>query len=74
MHTGGALIGPEAADEIERLGELLFQEIYHGQEKLDEIERLRADRDHYKRIAEEAVSNLEQAVKLLQTFQAAVHD
>lgn len=32
----------EASDEIERLGELLFQEIYHGQEKLDEIERLRA--------------------------------
>ena len=32
----------EAADEIERLGELLFQEIYYGQEKLDEIERLRA--------------------------------
>lgn len=31
----------EAADEIERLGELLFQEIYYGQEKLDEIERLR---------------------------------
>jgi hypothetical protein len=33
----------EAADEIERLGELLFQEIYHGQEKLDEIELLRAE-------------------------------
>lgn len=32
----------EAADEIERLGELLFQEIYYGQEKRDEIERLRA--------------------------------
>jgi demethoxyubiquinone hydroxylase (CLK1/Coq7/Cat5 family) len=28
--------------ENERLGELLFQEIYRGQEKLDEIERLRA--------------------------------
>ena len=31
----------QAADEIERLGELLFQEIYRGQEKLDEIEHLR---------------------------------
>lgn len=39
-----------------------------------EIERLRAESDYYKRIAEEAVSNLEQAVKLLQAFQAAVHD
>lgn len=33
----------KAADEIERLGELLFQEIYNGQEKLDEIELLRND-------------------------------
>jgi hypothetical protein len=33
----------EAADEIERLGELLFQEIHYGQEKVDEIELLRAE-------------------------------
>jgi chromosome segregation ATPase len=36
----------QAADEIERLGELLFQEIYRGQEKLDEIERLRKELDN----------------------------
>jgi hypothetical protein len=41
----------DAADEIERLGELLFQEIYRGQEKLDEIERLRADRKELLQIA-----------------------
>lgn len=29
--------------ENERLGDLLFQEIYNGQEKLDEIELLRAE-------------------------------
>lgn len=39
----------EAADEIERLGELLFQEIYYGQEKLDEIERLRGELADWKR-------------------------
>jgi hypothetical protein len=33
----------EAIDEIERLGELLFQEIYNGQEKLDKIELLSND-------------------------------
>ncbi len=33
----------EAVDEIERLGELLFQDIYFGQLKLDEIEYLQSE-------------------------------
>lgn len=33
----------EASDEIERLEELLFQEIYRGQEKVDVIDDLRAE-------------------------------
>ena len=50
----------ESADEIERLGELLFQEIYYGQEKLDEIELLRKERDKWKSLCEgivEAITN-----------------
>jgi hypothetical protein len=33
----------EAADEIEKLEHLLFQEIYRGQEKVDVIDDLRAE-------------------------------
>lgn len=33
----------EAIDEIERLEQLLFQEIYRGQEKVDVIDDLRAE-------------------------------
>ena len=45
----------KASDEIERLGELLFQEIYYGQEKLDKIEHLRTQ----VRALEAEVSRLE---------------
>jgi hypothetical protein len=40
----------------------------------DYIADLIAERDLYKRIAEEAISNLEQAMKLLEAIQDAVHD
>ena len=47
--------GNEAADEIERLEELLFQEIYRGQEKVDVIDDLRAELAECQRQAIEAV-------------------
>jgi hypothetical protein len=40
----------------------------------DYIADLIAERDIYKRIAEEAIANLEQAMKLLEAIQDAVHD
>jgi fructose-1,6-bisphosphatase len=41
---------------------------------LKERKELMTERDLYKSIAEEAVSNLEQAMKLLEAIQDAVHD
>lgn len=40
---------------------------------MDTIESLRAERDNYRAIAEQALANLEQAVALLEALQAAVH-
>ncbi len=40
----------------------------------DFIEDLMQQRDHYRRVAEEAVANLEQAVRLLETMQKAMHE
>lgn len=54
--------------------QLNIAQLLLNREASKEIQCLRDERDHYKRIAEEAVSNLEQAIKLLQAFQAAVHD
>jgi uncharacterized membrane protein len=42
-YSGQLPICTEAADEIERLEQLLFQEIYRGQEKVDVIDDLRAE-------------------------------
>lgn len=53
MHTGGALIGPEAAQYIEAV---------------------EADRDRWRSIAEKAISELENAVKLLETLNEALND
>lgn len=78
----------QAADEIERLGELLFQEIYRSQEKVDVIDDLRAelaefqrqylmlkkDRDRFEAIAEQAVKTLESAMAIIEQIQGAVHN
>ena len=48
MHTGGALIGPEAADEIERLT---------------------ADRDRWRSLAERAMDLLDEANRVLAQIQ-----
>ena len=42
-YSGQLPICAEAADEIERLRELSFQDIYFGQLKLDEIEYLQSE-------------------------------
>lgn len=43
-------------------------------EVAEEIERLRAERDHWRSIAEQAVDNADQAVKLLEKLTGMSHD
>lgn len=57
-YAGQLLICTEAADEIERLRELSFQDIYFGQLKLDEIEYLQAENERLR----SAISKIEQAI------------
>ena len=53
----------EAADEIERLGELLFQEIYSNQLKIDELEYLKTENNRWRIIATELYAAVEQMKK-----------
>lgn len=48
----------EAADEIERLREMSFSDIFFGQLKLDEIEYLQAENERLR----SAISKIEQAI------------
>ena len=42
-------------------------------EAIDEIERLRVDRDRFEAIAEQAIKNLETAMAIIEQLQGAVH-
>ena len=55
MHTGGALIGPEAADEIERGRKL--------------VEELLLSNNRWQSIAERAMEQLDIAMNLINTLQ-----